>query len=188
MLKFLLQRWSAGFRIWRQETARASHLSLAARAHRAHRRSSICSSAHRIIWIHSTDAPKTKPRRIKCPLHSIWHAIYTHKQAIRRIIAFTVLKRDRQEERDTRKTAQKKLGKKSAPSQKPRPQLEVVVQIPLPELHSFPDHSFQVREDASMLGTAGSVKEHSALVPRWHNRRKTVAIIADCRSTPQTHL
>ena len=93
--------WSAGFRIWRQETARASHLSLAARAHRAHRRSSICSSAHRIIWIHSTDALKAKPRRIKCPLHSIWHAIYTQKQAIRRIIAFTVLKRDRQEERDT---------------------------------------------------------------------------------------
>ena len=37
---------------------------------------------------------------------------------------------------------------KPAPSKKPKPQQEVVVQIPFSELHPFPDHPFQVREDA----------------------------------------
>ena len=46
------------------------------------------------------------------------------------------------------KAVQKEPGKKPAPSQKPKPQQEVVVQIPLSELHPFPDHPFQVREDA----------------------------------------
>ena len=50
----------------------------------------------------------------------------------------------------TEKTAQKEPGKKPAPSKKPKPQQEVVVQIPLSELHPFPDHPFQVRENASM--------------------------------------
>lgn len=45
------------------------------------------------------------------------------------------------------KTVQKEPGKKPAPSKKPKPQQEVVVQIPLSELHPFPDHPFQVRED-----------------------------------------
>ena len=63
------------------------------------------------------------------------------------------------------KTAQKEPGKKPAPSQKPKPQQEVVVQIPLSELHPFPDHPFQVREDASMQETAESVKEYGVLVP-----------------------
>ena len=49
------------------------------------------------------------------------------------------------------KTAQKEPGKKPAPSKKPKPQQEVVVQIPLSELHPFPDHPFQVREDASIF-------------------------------------
>ena len=44
------------------------------------------------------------------------------------------------------KTVQKEPGKKPAPSKKPKPQQEVVVQIPLSELHPFPDHPFQVRE------------------------------------------
>ena len=48
----------------------------------------------------------------------------------------------------TEKTAQKEPGKKPVPSKKPNPQQEVVVQIPLSELHPFPDHPFQVREDA----------------------------------------
>ena len=48
------------------------------------------------------------------------------------------------------KTVQKEPGKKPAPSKKPKPQQEVVVQISLSELHPFPDHPFQVREDASM--------------------------------------
>ena len=50
----------------------------------------------------------------------------------------------------TEKTAQKEPGKKPAPSKKPKPQQEVVVQISLSELHPFPDHPFQVREDASI--------------------------------------
>ena len=63
------------------------------------------------------------------------------------------------------KTVQKEPGKKPAPSKKPKPQQEVVVQIPLSELHPFPDHTFQVREDASMQETAESVKEYGVLVP-----------------------
>ena len=43
----------------------------------------------------------------------------------------------------TEKTAQKEPGKKPVPSKKPKPQQEVVVQIPLSELHPFPDHPFQ---------------------------------------------
>ena len=63
------------------------------------------------------------------------------------------------------KTAQKEPGKKPASSKKPKPQQEVVIQIPLSELHPFPDHPFQVREDASMQETAESVKEYGVLVP-----------------------
>ena len=63
------------------------------------------------------------------------------------------------------KAAQKEPGKKPAPSKKPKPQQEVVVQISLSELHPFPDHPFQVREDASMQETAESVKEYGVLVP-----------------------
>ena len=63
------------------------------------------------------------------------------------------------------KTVQKEPGKKPAPSKKPKPQQEVVVQIPLSDLHPFPDHPFQVREDASMQETAESVKEYGVLVP-----------------------
>ena len=63
------------------------------------------------------------------------------------------------------KTVQKEPGKKPAPSKKPKPQQEVVVQIPLSELHPFPDHPFQVRGDASMQETAESVKEYGVLVP-----------------------
>ena len=47
------------------------------------------------------------------------------------------------------KTVQKEPGKKPAPSKKPKPQQEVVVQISLSELHPFPDHPFQVREDTA---------------------------------------
>ena len=63
------------------------------------------------------------------------------------------------------KNVQKEPGKKPAPSKKPKPQQEVVVQISLSELHPFPDHPFQVREDASMQKTAESVKEYGVLVP-----------------------
>ena len=42
---------------------------------------------------------------------------------------------------------------------------EVVVQIPLAELHPFPDHPFKVRDDESMQETAESIKEYGVLVP-----------------------
>mgnify|MGYP001523748639 CR=1 FL=1 len=70
------------------------------------------------------------------------------------------------------KTVQKEPGKKPAPSKKPKPQQEVVVQIPLSELHPFPAHPFQVREDASMQETAESVKEYGVLVPALARRRE----------------
>ena len=91
------------------------------------------------------------------------------------------------------KTVQKEPGKKPAPPKKPKPQQEVVVQIPLSELHPFPDHPFQVREDASMQETAESVKEYGVLVrpcrkppkasrntvsssPRWHGHGRTAVM------------
>ena len=63
------------------------------------------------------------------------------------------------------KAVQKEPGKKPAPSQKPKPQQEVVVQIPLSELHPFPDHPFQVRDDDAMQETAESIKTYGVLVP-----------------------
>lgn len=63
------------------------------------------------------------------------------------------------------KTVQKEPGKKPAPSKKPKPQQEVVVQIPLSELHPFPDHPFQVRDDDAMQETAESIKTYGVLVP-----------------------
>ncbi|MCD8129570.1 MAG: ParB/RepB/Spo0J family partition protein [Oscillospiraceae bacterium] len=44
-------------------------------------------------------------------------------------------------------------------------QNEVVVQIPLSELHDFPGHPFKVRDDESMQETAESVKACGVLVP-----------------------
>ena len=49
------------------------------------------------------------------------------------------------------------------PSKKPKP--EVVEQIPLSELHPFPDHPFQVRDDDAMQETAESIKTYGVLVP-----------------------
>ena len=63
------------------------------------------------------------------------------------------------------KAAQKEPGKKPVPSKKPKPQQEVVVQIPLSELHPFPDHPFQVRDDDAMQETAESIKTYGVLVP-----------------------
>ena len=37
--------------------------------------------------------------------------------------------------------------------------------VPLAELHPFPDHPFQVRDDASMRETAASVKENGVIIP-----------------------
>ena len=73
----------------------------------------------------------------------------------------------------TEKTVQKEPGKK------PKPQQEVVVQIPLSELHPFPNHPFQVREDASMQETAESVKEYGVLVPALARPREDGGYRAD---------
>ena len=40
-----------------------------------------------------------------------------------------------------------------------------IVQIPLDQLHDFPDHPFEIREDTSMRETVDSVKEYGVLVP-----------------------
>ena len=53
------------------------------------------------------------------------------------------------------------LGRK--PAKKPKP--EVVEQIPLSDLHPFPDHPFQVRDDDAMQETAESIKTYGVLVP-----------------------
>ena len=84
----------------------------------------------------------------------------------------------------TEKTVQKEPGKKPAPSKKPKPQQEVVVQIPLSELHPFPDHPFQVREDASMQETAESVKEYGVLVPALARPREDGGYLVASFSIP----
>ena len=76
------------------------------------------------------------------------------------------------------KTAQKEPGKKPSTSKKLKPPQEVVVQIPLSELHPFPDHPFQVREDASMQETAESVKEYGVLVPALARPREDGGYLA----------
>lgn len=58
------------------------------------------------------------------------------------------------------KTTQKGHGKKTAPPSEKEVQPEVVIQIPLAELHPFPDHPFQVRDDDSMRETSESVKAY----------------------------
>ena len=63
------------------------------------------------------------------------------------------------------KTTQKEHGKKTAPPSEKEVQPEVVIQIPLAELHPFSDHPFQVRDDDSMRETAESVKAYGVLVP-----------------------
>ena len=50
---------------------------------------------------------------------------------------------------------------KEAPA--PQPQGEVVVSIPLTELHPFPNHPFKVRDDDAMKETTESVKEYGVL-------------------------
>jgi len=42
---------------------------------------------------------------------------------------------------------------------------EKVMDMPLSELHPFPDHPFQVRDDDSMKETVESIKEYGVLVP-----------------------
>ena len=55
--------------------------------------------------------------------------------------------------------------KKTAPPTPQPPQEEVVVRLPLTDLHPFPDHPFQVRDDEEMRETIQSVKEYGVIVP-----------------------
>ena len=54
--------------------------------------------------------------------------------------------------------------KKTAPPAQQPPQEEVVVRLPLTDLHPFPDHPFQVRDDEDMKETIQSVKEYGVIV------------------------
>ena len=58
-----------------------------------------------------------------------------------------------------KKESETDLPNKTAPPQ------EVVIQLPLTELHPFPNHPFQVRDDDSMKETAESIKQFGVLVP-----------------------
>ena len=40
-----------------------------------------------------------------------------------------------------------------------------MVRLPLTDLHTFPDHPFQVRDDEEMRETIQSVKEYGVIVP-----------------------
>ena len=42
---------------------------------------------------------------------------------------------------------------------------ETVIQIPLSELHPFPNHPFKVRDDDAMRGMMESVREYGVLTP-----------------------
>ena len=42
---------------------------------------------------------------------------------------------------------------------------DTIKEIPLGELHPFPDHPFGVRDDEAMAQTVGSIKEYGVLVP-----------------------
>ena len=55
--------------------------------------------------------------------------------------------------------------KKTTPPVQQPPQEEVVVRLPLADLHPFPDHPFQVRDDEEMKETIQSVKEYGVIVP-----------------------
>lgn len=54
----------------------------------------------------------------------------------------------------------------------PNTQQEVVRQIPLTELHPFPDHPFKIRDDESMRETAESIREYGVLVPALARPRR----------------
>ena len=42
---------------------------------------------------------------------------------------------------------------------------ETIIEIPLDELHPFPDHPFGVRDDDMMQQTVESVREYGVIVP-----------------------
>lgn len=63
------------------------------------------------------------------------------------------------------KISPKKAGAKTMPPKQTEQQQEGVHQIPLTELYPFPEHPFQIRDDATMQETADSIKTYGVLVP-----------------------
>ena len=74
---------------------------------------------------------------------------------------------------------------------------ETVIQIPLTDLHPFPNHPFKVREDESMKETTASVKEFGVFTPAIvrprkeggyeiisGHRRKRACELADIKTMP----
>ena len=74
---------------------------------------------------------------------------------------------------------------------------ETVIQIPLTDLHPFPNHPFKVREDESMRETTASVKEFGVFTPAIvrprkeggyeiisGHRRKRACELADIKTMP----
>jgi ParB family chromosome partitioning protein len=60
----------------------------------------------------------------------------------------------------------KKRGEKSVRTQpETAPKNEVIVNLPLSELHGFPNHPFKVRDDDAMQETAESIRQYGVLVP-----------------------
>lgn len=59
-----------------------------------------------------------------------------------------------------------KRGRKTTQAQPEAvPKNEDVIQLPLSELHDFPNHPFKVRDDEAMQETAESIKQYGVLVP-----------------------
>lgn len=58
-----------------------------------------------------------------------------------------------------------KAPRKKAKEAPPITASEVVVHLPLPELHDFLNHPFKVRDDEAMQETAESIKQYGVLVP-----------------------
>ena len=51
---------------------------------------------------------------------------------------------------------------------------ETIQDIPLAELHPFPDHPFGVRDDDTMQQTVESIREYGVLVPAIARPREDV--------------
>lgn len=70
-----------------------------------------------------------------------------------------------QEEHRAGKNLAQKAGSKTVHPKQTEQQQEAVQQIPLTELHPFPDYPFQARDDDAMQETAESIKIYGVLVP-----------------------
>ena len=60
-----------------------------------------------------------------------------------------------------------------APPLAPPLREETVIQIPLTELHPFPNHPFKVRDDEAMRGMLESIREYGVLTPAIVRPRET---------------